>query len=76
MIALRTDIKTPKESHMELQPTATRQTGMKTKQANPGSQSKNGGRVYDFSNMSNTDDVIIYEKDNSAEFQVGEEFYN
>lgn len=63
---------------MEPQATAARQGGetKKTVRADARGQSKSGGRAHDFSNVSDTDDVITYEEGDSAEFQLDGEFYN
>lgn len=52
------------------------QTGRETKQVDS-SQLKSEEKTYDFSkNISNMHNIITYEENNSAESQVGKEFYN
>lgn len=54
---------------------STRQIEMETKQMDT-RQSKSGEKTYDFSNISNVDDVITYEENNSAEYESDKKFYN
>lgn len=70
---LQTDVKTPKDSHVESQTRRPTQqpTGIKSKEADT-SQVKSGGRVHNFNNMSNTDDVTVYEENESKVPQIGE----
>lgn len=72
---LQTDVKTPKDSHVESQTRKPTQqpTGMKSKQADT-SQAKSGGRAHNFNNVSNIDDVTVYEGNESEVPQVGEFF--
>lgn len=54
---------------------STQQTGRETKQMDR--RPKSGEKAYDFSkNISNIDDIITYEENDSAKSQVGKEFQN
>lgn len=65
-IALQTGIKALKDTHMESEArTFIQQTRMEIKQADS-DQLKNGGRAYDFSNISNIDDIVAHEENNST----------
>lgn len=70
---MQTGVKTPKDSHVESQTRKSTQqpAGMKSKEADT-SRVKSGGRAYNFNNVSNIDDVTVYEGNDPAVPQVGE----
>lgn len=70
---MQTGVKATKDLRVE--PQTRRQTEIKTKQSDT-SRAKSGGKAYDLSNISNMDDIIIYEEDESTVLQFDREFLN
>lgn len=76
LLTLQTGVKATKDSRVEPQTKRpTQQTGVKSKQSEI-SQAKSGGRTYDLNDVSNIDDVIVYEENEPAVSQADREFLN